>query len=365
MSKFKTIKNEFAEPQALSGGNKYDVYNQLKVQKYIDIMEANSNGSYTLYENKIKELTKQFITDKTINPYYLLHLQGNYFCGTCKFECDDYDLKHKIINVIRGAFLYGKAGLYYDNVIKKWVPVYIEKMDIDIAGDLTSVTYGSLFNALSTEQAEPKLQTFTIKNKELLKNMYIFKWGTMSFGAYLYIYPFVKFQKQLLDMSIIQSFSFNKKYIYKVNNLSAIGNEMSLYFDNLNPFMVSLNNNSEVSNRFETIEAGGNSQADSFLDYYNKVIGIYYHIIGRRVNNDEKKERNITSEVEASQENYDIVQSDWLNQFEIFINRVKENPNFKGVLEVTKDEVTGTENDEQFGDNVENTLPNGSDNNEY
>lgn len=333
----KKIKNVFEQPQYNTNGNKFAVYNDLKAQEEINLntlidkqkqlrSDINSVNSLT---NAIRNIADELITDKNIDPYFLLQAQADYFCGTCRFETSNTYLRRQIINIIRAAFLMGIAGMYKDVKLNNLQPVYITSMVYGVDGKLKQCRIIPLNVVLSKmhETRNPikdeDVKGWRTLNEKECENLAIFQWGTMGYSAWINKWPFVKLQHLMLTIIIIHAFVFNKKWIYKLNNYTSITDEIKLFFDPTNPFIVNVGNMDDLTNRFTNENVGQSGNAADVIDYYNKLIGVYYHLMGRKINNDVKKERNITSEVEASQENYDVVQSDWLNQFEIFIEELK------------------------------------------
>lgn len=326
--KFKTLKklaevnSEFNKKQPISGGNSFQVDNDLNVQ------DAINQKTIPLIQSKIKQVQKQikslnsgFLEKHNINPYYLLQYHASYFCSTLNYETKDYELKAIMEKVIRVAFLYGKAGIYFDDTNNKYYGVFIGELKRDIYGNIIEATYGAIDNALINQTGDlSNSNTIKITGNKT-KNLLVFNWGVLSLSAWITIWPFVLFQSMLLKMTIAQSFFYNKKMVYKVNNTPSITEEINQFFDPTNIFLMMFSD-SDLSNRFDTIELSSGSQTD-FLDYYNEVIKIYYHIYGRKINIDAKKERNISDELKISEENFDYVQNDYKKQFEIFVNQLK------------------------------------------
>lgn len=337
IKKIKQAINVFKEPQPITNANKYEVYQDLKTQKeidlnsirdYMDTTRASIQDINTLTKS-IKDVADVLINEKNIQPYFLLQMQANYFCGTCRFETKDTYLKRMIINIIRGAFLMGCSGLYVNKELNILQPVYITSMEWGIDGKLKSCrtlplnVVLSKMNDTRTMVRDSDLIGFSELNEQQCENLAIFSWGTMGYSAWINIWPFINLQHLMLTICIINSFVFNKKWIYKINNYTSISDEIKLFFDPTNPFIVNLGNTEEINNRFSNEDVATHQTGTDAIDYYNKLMNIYYHLFGRKVNNDFKKERNITTEVESTQENYDVVQSDWLNQFAMFIDDVK------------------------------------------
>lgn len=371
IKKIKKIVNPFEEPQPITNGNKYDVYQDLKNQEQIDLNSINEylkHSKNTVQDintllSAIKAVNKKLIDEKNIQPYFLLQSQANYFCGTCRFDTKDLKLKRMVINVIRCAFLNGIAGIYVNKTLNILEPVYLTQLEYGIDGNLKSCKKLPL-NTILMKMNESKslvkdedLIGFITLNEKECENLCIFSWGTMGYSAWLTIWPFVNLQHLMLTICIINAFVFNKKWIYRINNFTSISDEIELFFDPTNPFVVNLGVQEELSNRFASEDIASTKTGTDAIDYYNKLISIYYHLFGRKINNDVKKERNISSEVEASQENYDVVQSDWLNQFAIFIDELKEKSGIDIWVEKENEAILAVD-----ADNKEDEVENGTDN---
>lgn len=322
-------------PQPLTNGNKYEVYNMLKNQEELDLATVESldrqlkNSVRDINEMTaaIRRVSDYLIREKNIDPYFLLQMQGDYFCNTCRFETKDRYLKRLVINVIRGAFLMGCAGIYKNITLNILEPVYITGLEYGIDGKLKSAKILPLDTCMQKmNQIKTELTANDFKGMREVKdcdNLAVFSWGTMGYSAWITKWPFVKLQHLFLTIIIINGFVFNKKWIYKINNFTNIADEIKLFFDPANPFIVNVGSTEDLANRFATEEKGNSAGNSDVIDYYNKMIGVYYQLMGRKINSDYKKERNVSDEVEASQENFDVVQNDWLAQFELFIEDLK------------------------------------------
>lgn len=331
------IKEFFSnEPQPMTNSNKYEVYKDLEKQEQLDLATISEkskmlrNTTQDLHEMTaaIRAITDELITERNIDPYFLLQAQGDYFCNTCRFQTEDRNIKRMVINVIRGAFLMGCAGIYRNTALNILEPVYITGLEYGIDGMLNKARILPLSACLQKmNETKTNFDDMSLKGYRDItdcENLAVFSWGTMGYSAWITKWPFVKLQHLFLTIIIINGFVFNKKWIYKINNFTNIRDELELFFNPSNPFLANVGNTEDLANRFMIEEKGNSAGNADVIDYYNKMIGVYYQLMGRRINNDYKKERNVSDEVEASQENYDIVESDWLNQFEMFVATLKE-----------------------------------------
>lgn len=319
-------KKEFlskSDPGMMTGGNTFETKVATKLQEEIDLANLISKASSaSSVNNKISQIAKRRINSLIYSNWVLLQFQANYFCGTCKFETEDMLVKQQILKVIRGAFLMGCAGMYKKG--EYWIPVYISQITYSVDGSIKEASIYELDNALTFLNQSKDFNALEGLSTEKITgantaNLIPFQWGVMGLPAWITIWPFVNFQHQLLSMLVISSLNFNRKWAYSVYQAEFVEDEIEAFLDPTNPVIVTCGSPDELRNKFSKIEFSNNEGSD-LLEYYDKVISAFYHLMGRRLNNDIKKERNVSNEVEASQENYDIVQSDWLNFFEIFIN---------------------------------------------
>lgn len=352
-NKFKTVDDGFSEPQPISGGNSFNVYQQLKIQKDIDLQtlqnNQKSNNLMVSLREKIDNISKNLIDVTTFNPYYLLQLHGNYFCNTLKFKSNNPDFSLLLYKLIRVSFLFGRSALVFDSLLGKAYGGYVAEIRYNLYNEVEYIKIGNLDDALINQTGELNSSVYKEYWGEDCKNVLVFNWGTLALSAWVIIYPFCKQQQQLLKMLVGQSFSYNKKFIYKINNPNALSNELDLFYNVNNPFIISLMED-DLSNKFDTFD---NNSGDtlSFIEYYKEFCGIMYHLLGRQVNLDNKKERNVSSEVEANQNNFSIVQNDYINQFKCFIeqiNKVSDKLQYNGLQleyeEVINDDVSDGDN---------------------
>lgn len=320
-----------------TNGNKYEVHKQLEVQKELDLATTekvnkllrNDVADVEQMSLAIRRIGDELVAEKNLDPYFLLQAQANYFCNTCKFETDNLALKKMVINVIRGAFMMGCAGIYRNTKMNILEPVYITQMNYGIDGQLKYckilplATVITKMNETRNEVLADHLKGYREIKDEDCANIASFSWGTLGLSCWITLWPFIKLQDLMLRIITINGYVFNKKWIYKLNNYTNISKEIELFFNPSNPFIINVGSADDIANRFTTEEGTKTANTDDVIDYYNKMLGVHYHILGRKINNDYKKERNVSEEVKASQENYEIVQSEWLNQFEIFIEELK------------------------------------------
>lgn len=262
-----------------------------------------------------------FIDQRSLNEWFMLQLQANYFTNTINFRCSNYSIENSIRKVIRAAYLYGKAGLYFDELVGKWVPVMVSQEVVSKSGDIIGGKLYIIQNFDKQYDFEKNRIDYVLDISNA-SNLAIFRWGVDTQSAIIYHYPFVRLQTQILKQLSLTSLVLAKKIQYHVQGNVANKEEISNW---LNPFkfIVSVFNGGTKNGRFELVKRENNDNGLAEIEYYKHLTNVYYSLFGRRVNDDIKKERNITDEVSATQESFDVLQENWKSMFRLFIKQLK------------------------------------------
>lgn len=300
----------------INGGNSFEIQQALKAQ---DLINKN-----TIPRLNIGKYSKS-VEDKCYNLYWLLQFQANYFVSIFPVKTKDARLNQLIYQCFRVHFLYGNCGIYKLN--DDYIGLYEKKVHYDKLGMIEKIEF-ALINELlagNSIDIEHVKVCFTL-TKEQLQNYARLRTTSIGFGAIVTWLPFIKQQESILKKVFNYSFIFHRKISYKAADLSTSATELDNFFNEDIPFYIELDADIGTGNRFssEGISSGSSGGTKELIDYYNFFIECYYHLLGRRFNVDEKRERNISSEVEASQENFDILHAEDRIVKEEFLNRLKE-----------------------------------------
>lgn len=294
------IKKLFKREAPINGGNTFEM------EKILNAKDDNIQ----------QYINKELDSGIMVNQYTyweLLQFQADYFASTVKVTFEDNEIDPKIYLLFRCNFLYGNVGLYKKG--EDLIPIVESSHEIDAAGNLKKVTGYSAFEVATTTGTltdnESKYKTKYIIRKSELKNyarLYVPSYG---FGAIVRWFKFIQQQEALLKKIYTYSFLLTKKITYNVNDVAAANTEIKRFFNDNYPFLINMDTTSPHANKFETEGAGkGSSGSEDIFYYYEKWLKIYYEMLGRRFNVDRKGERNITSEVDASQENFSILENE-------------------------------------------------------
>lgn len=312
------IKALFKREPPINGGNTFE-------------MEKILNTKEDTIKDYIRGNLDQNVLINQYNYWELLQFQADYFASTVRVTFEDNIIDPKVYLLFRCNFLYGNVGMYKQG--EDLIPLVEASFNIDDKGNLIKVTAYSAYEVATTtgtltENAH-KFKTKWILKKDDLKNYARLVVPSFGFGAIVRWYKFIMQQESLLKKIYSYSFLLNKKITYNVNDTDAATIELKRFFNDNYPFLINLDTVSPNANKFEVegVGSGGNSSEDIFF-YYEKWLKIYYEMLGRRFNIDRKGERNITSEVEASQDNFTILENEmkinkinFLKDFSKLINK--------------------------------------------
>lgn len=328
----KKSKSNIPEPKdelPTNGGNAYVLNQELEAIKefdyqtipYTNSRQTTPNFSITLKD--MKKNIKKEIEKITPNVWFIMNWEANYFCNLINFYSSSSVYERYIKEVIRCAFFQGRAGIYYMGETKKPIPVVIVNKKVDIYNNPIEYVLQPTSLYLQNLQSNNKTKnSFTIRNDECL-NVCEFQWGTQAMGAYVWLFPIILQFHRDLAMINVNTFSYIKKFGYKIFDPSQGAEDIESYFDYLDPLIYYKGDNIE-SNKITPLEFKNTGNIKDLLEYFKEKRAIYYEWIGRRTNTDIKKERNVTNEVEASQENYDVLHNEFISYFRIFIEELKK-----------------------------------------
>ncbi len=320
--------NEFKEPQAIDGGNLYDTYMQAQAQKEIDMYSIINR----MDQNDDKALEDQ-INAQTLQTYYVFEKQIDYFINTIDFKTDDSLLFSNIKTMLRCAVKNGKAGLYYKD--GKFIPCGVNKVEYSLFNEPISATITPLNDGIVSFQNEEEYKELATLKINDINNLTIFKWGSGAISGWITLWKMCLIQQELLTMINVDKYSYIKKFIYKQNNpKSTPSNEMRDYF-NPRKVYIKVPKGVDISNRLEINEQSKVIQPNILVEYYKQVMGVYYSLLGRRTNNDYKKERSVTQEIGLTNDNYIVLEKDWIDEFKIFTQQLKSK--YGIVIEVNED----------------------------
>lgn len=316
---------DFFKPQPVSGGNSFVTHIELKEQIERNIQSQNMTIPPTadIDVNQLG-LNKKF-GESNYDFYRMLSFEADYYCNRWPFLSDSAELQRKVMIVIRTAFFYGVACLY--KFQSRYYPCYIQKAITANSGEYIYLVLRPAGEVLGQATANPKfskeMPRFIVKGENLL-NVAVYEWDTTKMGAYYRFSPFINQKQRIAKMLTSDVYTYFKSHEYNVTDPDNLKKEMDLYFDEDLPFKIKVGvTEAGQTNKFKTAEHASTTTSLPFIQYVEFWQKFWYSTLGRRTNMDQKRERNITSEVEASQSAIDVLENDNYLHYLIFLKEVE------------------------------------------
>lgn len=302
----------------ISGGNKLQV---IAKQEAIDDF-AKSNLK------EIVNSTSSTSYGYNYNFYQILNFEADYWTGKYVINSPDYYLNSIVMQTIRNAFFNGIGGFMMDIATREYKAITIKNL---------KMKYNLISDFEYTEDTTNESQILNNPNikwkkatKEQLQTTAICRWGLgwRGQGAWVWLNPYVK----TLESAYKQIYSYiklsMKKIVYNVQNPSVAKTELEI-FNDISPFIVNVQpdfmDGEVLKNKFEEwgLDPKDNLMIFKLIEETQKTYG---YLLGRNTNVDGKLsgERNLTSEIQVSQNNLDQIQRTTDQFINDFIKQVEE-----------------------------------------
>lgn len=309
----------------ITGGNAYET--KLELNAIDDLIKTNMETSLkavskAIYSSPLKTSLNCY------NEWWLLNFMTDYFANIVDFKFKNYKVNRAAMLAIRMGVMFGAGAVLKVN--NKYVPLYISEVITDEYGEPIKIKYNRADYMLINQAYSEYDLTKGIQEMEINENLILFMPDNVQIGGLIKWQPFLKQFSNLLKMLYTHSFSYVKSVLYNISDPTAITEEINLYFNLENPFLINTSDDAILQNKFKEFKINAASGSNDLINYINEFLKIYYDLLGRRYNTDKKKERNLTGEVDASQENFDILQRALRLNIEYFIEEIKDkfNENF-------------------------------------
>lgn len=317
---------DFFRPQPISGGNSYVTHLELEEQVARNIQSQSQVIKPTgdIDKNEFG-LNKKF-ESSNYDFYRMLSFEADYYCNRWPFYSDSAELQRKVMIAVRTAFFYGSSCIY--KFQGRYYPCYIQKAVTANSGEYIYLTLRPAGDVLGQQTANPEFKKdtpkFIVRGDNLL-NVAMYEWDTTKMGAYYRFSPFINQKARIAKMLTSDVFTYFKSHEYSVTDPKNLKKEMDLYFDEDLPFKVKVGvTEAGITNKFKTTGETTTSTSLPFIQYVEFWQKFWYSTLGRRTNMDQKRERNITSEVEASQSAIDVLENDNYLHYLMFLKAVEK-----------------------------------------
>lgn len=317
----------FNTEKPITGGNTFTLYN---------LMEAIERNIQSRVRPKYisKAISKtNFTTSRTYNTYWLLQFQADYFANLVDFKLDNYEVNRQVSICIRLGIIYGSACLW--RVGNNVTAMYINNLELDEFGKPKKVKmyrgdYVLMSQSLDFKKDGIKWVERDVTNDE---NFFIFIPNDYNLGGLIKWMPFLLQFENLLKMLNTHGYSYLKTILYNVKDKNSLLDELELFFNPENPFLINTGDESVLSNKFKEFQVHKESgDIDGLINYIKEFLNFYYDLIGRRYNSDRKRDRNVVDEVNASQENFEILQRPIKRNINYLLEFVEQKWGYKNMV---------------------------------
>lgn len=216
--------------------------------------------------------------------------------------------------------------MFWDENLKIWKVCRIANLEYNKDQILSSAKVDFSNIDFQNDYVGLKQENLVDLNATELTNFYVFKWNQQTIGAYVLILPFCRLQNMWLNqitiLSMLQSKQFYIKQTLKKEDTSWVKN-----FLNPKYIWLIIRKGMGLTDKIELIDNTYLLQNISVaIDNYKKMVDIYNDLYGIKNNTDFKKERNVSDEIEASQDQFNALQNEYITNFCIFAKNLEDTP---------------------------------------
>lgn len=254
--------------------------------------------------------------------WLILLSQMTYFSNLFNFITED-ERYLKIENLFfTNLWWYGKVGILKTG----------ENIDVVNVSDSLDGEYIQIANYIFNSNIQPSDINIINQNRKLKINdekLVVFRWGSTALPGFIWWYQFSSEQNFMWKAVFSESMWINKKLQIDYNLELTDQNKFMLksVMDPSSPFF--FHNNIETLSEIKQLELPPLTTVG--FDMIDRHRQMYYQMFGRRINENYKKEKNITDDIQFSMSNYNIIENDWLRELKIGAIKLKEK--FNDVIE--------------------------------
>ena len=310
------IKQIFKKPKSdiipLTGGSIFSDMNTL------------INSENIMLNSLKNQLANNINNDLYYQYWQILDFHCDFFINQFQLKnINDMELLNDILLCFKMVFYNGNGLIFVDKNQHRQV-FYIIKKNYDVHHELKSIEVGYAQDFINfrhnIEDIKKNNNTVLLTKTDLAKCAYI-----DGFKPYWIKWlPFCKLQTELLKIINNLQYFLNKKILINVNDPNVFKEEIQLYFDNNNPFLINIEGDNLNGNKFVPKGLITNSnEVEPVLNYYVKTISFYYELLGRRIEDASLNKANIIkNQVNASQKAFDILNNNEYLAKKIFIDKL-------------------------------------------
>lgn len=271
--------------------------NQIEQQGFVPLNTFNLENQIMAKEAAIDSQVGNTNTGDDI--YYNTWLQVNqwadYFCGTFKYEANEFKHNIAINRALRAGFIYGSVGVWNNNGTPELVQVRDRRSPTEY--------YEIIIIYDDSERYYPA------KNPEMFKkvpkkDIVIYQFDSLGYSAFLTLEPVLKFER------LTQKALYNETLVLPTRILHDVdaGNpstKAAKQFVQFNSSMIHRMDGG--TDRFTGLALATNTEPLLQTIEYTK--NYYYDLLGRRTNSDFKRAHSLDSEISAAEKNCQAIET--------------------------------------------------------
>ena len=271
--------------------------NQIEQQGFVPLNTFNLENQIMAKEAAIDSQVGNTNTGDDI--YYNTWLQVNqwadYFCGTFKYEANEFKHNIAINRALRAGFIYGSVGVWNNNGTPELVQVRDRRSPTEY--------YEIIIIYDDSERYYPA------KNPEMFKkvpkkDIVIYQFDSLGYSAFLTLQPVLKFER------LTQKALYNETLVLPTRILHDVdaGNpstKAAKQFVQFNSSMIHRMDGG--TDRFTGLALATNTEPLLQTIEYTK--NYYYDLLGRRTNSDFKRAHSLDSEISAAEKNCQAIET--------------------------------------------------------
>lgn len=304
-----------------------------------EILKAQAEKAKLTWSNvdaELNDVDKEILTytDSTVPQKYFIYWQYcNYFTNIFKYETNSSYMNSQIKKMLSIGFFNGKAGLYYNEVTQRWQAVAVNRIHTTPYGIVRGYDISLTYNFNITDATNDGRTSDIYMKYVPAKKLVYYQMKQHGFSCWVWLRELVEIQERMLKQITVCNLIDNKIIGIGVENKTDLIGMLKNYLNPLKWFVKYRDSNSLTRDiKFLNQDNNNNDISLKYLEIYRQTMGIYKDMHGIRNNLDFKKERNLTGEINATQQWFDILENELTDQFVLFVERLRENPLYIGEI---------------------------------
>lgn len=314
----------------ISNGSWFAANEQIKAQS------EKAKLTWANIDSELNDVDKEILnyTGDTVPQKYFIYWQYCiYFTNIFKYETNSAYMNSQIKKMLSIGFFNGKAGLYYNDITKRWQAVAVNRVHTTPYGTIRGYDISLTYNFNITDGDDVKRTQDEYMRYVPARKLVYYQMKQHGFSCWVWLRELVNIQERMLKQITVCNLIDNKIIGVSVENKTDLIGMLKNYLNPYKWFIKYRDSNSLTKDiKFLNKDNANVDISLKYLEIYRQTMGVYKDMYGIRNNLDFKKERNLTGEINATQQWFDIVEGELTEQFALFVERLSENPLYTGEI---------------------------------